>query len=109
MARPTLAPMAAVPPGRPWVRALGFGLISGVLAGFALVGLIAAPLFLWAEATEPGLGLQRPLVRNGLRVAPVLGLVTFAMTAAFATWWRYRTEDAGTVGDADRRSRATPE
>ena len=58
---------------------------------------------------EPGLGLQRPLVRNGLRAAPVLGLVTFAVTAAFATWWRYWAEDAGTVGDADRRSRATPE
>ena len=109
MARPTLAPMAAVPPGRPWLRALGFGLIAGVLAGFALVGLIAAPLFLWAEATEPGLGLQRPLVRNGLRVAPLLGLVAFAMTAALATRWRHRAEDAGAVGDADRGPRATPE
>jgi len=78
-------------PGRPWLPAVGFGLLAGVLAGFALVGLIAAPLFLWAAATEPGLGLQRPFVRHGLRTAPLVGVVGFAVTAVVATLWRVRS------------------
>lgn len=76
--------------GRPWWPAVGFGLLAGVLTGFALVGLIAAPLYLWAKATEPGLGLQRPFVRGGLRAAPLVGLAAFALTAALSTRWRLR-------------------
>lgn len=86
---------AAAAPRRPWSRALGFGLVAGALTGFALVGLIAAPLFLWAMATEPGTGLQRPVVRGGLRLAPVLGLLAFALTAAVCVRWRLRHEEPG--------------
>lgn len=75
-----------------WWPAIGFGLLAGVLTGFALVGLVAAPLFLWAKATEPGLGLQRPLVRDGLRAAPLLGLAAFALTTVVATRWRLREQ-----------------
>jgi hypothetical protein len=76
--------------GPPWRAAVGFGLVAGLLVGFALVGLIAAPLFLWAAATEPGTGLQRPFVRHGLRSAPFVGLVGFAVTAVGAAAWRRR-------------------
>ncbi len=65
-------------------------LLAGALAGFALIGLIAAPLFLWAKATEPELGLQRPFVRDGLRAAPFLGLAAFALTAVLSARWRLR-------------------
>ena len=82
--------MASGSPLRPWRRALGFGLVTGALVGFALVGLIAAPLFLWAQATEPGRGLQRPFVRNGLRAAPLLGLAAGLLTAVLSTRWRLR-------------------
>lgn len=84
------------PPSRPhrdWRRALGFGLLAGALTGFALVGLIAAPLFLWAMATEPETGLQRPAVRNGLRMAPALGLLAFAVTAVLCARWRLLHQD----------------
>ena len=81
---------------------MGFGLLAGALAGFSLVGLIAAPLFLWAAATEPGLGLQRPFVRSGLRAAPLLGLLAFSLTAAVATRWRLRDHSGG------GRARMTP-
>lgn len=77
-----------------WRRALGFGLLAGALTGFALVGLIAAPLFLWAMATEPETGLQRPGVRNGLRLAPVLGLLAFSVTAVACARWRLLHPDA---------------
>jgi hypothetical protein len=82
---------------RPWSRALGFGLLAGTLTGFALIGLIAAPLFLWAMATEPGTGLQRPAVRSGLRWAPLLGLIAFSVTAVLCTRWRltHETSEAG--------------
>ena len=69
---------------------MAFGLATGLLVGFALVGLIAGPLFLWAKGTEPGIGLQRPFVRNGLRAAPLTGLAAFALTTALATRWRLR-------------------
>lgn len=99
MARRTLAPMLARPPEGPdraedagpsWWPAIGFGLLAGVLTGFALVGLVAAPLYLWAKATEPGIGLQRPFVRSGLRAAPLLGLAAFSVTAVLSTRWRRR-------------------
>ena len=76
--------------GRRWRQAVGFGLIAGTLTGFALIGLIAAPLFLWAKATEPELGLQRPFVRDWLRAAPFLGLAAFALTAVLSARWRLR-------------------
>lgn len=99
------APELAAPPGgapepaaaagrdRLWPRAVAFGLLAGALTGFALIGLMAAPLFLWAKATEPGIGLQRPLVRNGLRLAPVIGLLAFAVTTVLSTRWRLRHEE----------------
>ena len=67
---------------------MAFGLGTGLLVGFALVGLIAGPLFLWAKATEPGIGVQRPFVRTGLRAAPLAGLVAFALTAVASARWR---------------------
>lgn len=85
-------PPAAGHGGRRWPRALAFGLAAGALTGFAVIGLVAAPLFLWAKATEPGIGLQRPLVRDGLRLAPALGLLVFAVTALFAARWRLSHE-----------------
>ena len=95
--------MAAGAPDRPgarrrWREAVGFGLLTGMLAGFALVGLIAAPLFLWAQATEPELGLQRPFVRSGLRAAPFVGLAAFVLTTVLSARWRLRSS----AGD-DRR------
>jgi hypothetical protein len=81
-------------PSRPWGRAIGFGLLAGTLTGFALIGLVAAPLYLWAQATEPGIGLQRPMVRNGLRTAPVLGLVAFTVTTVLSARWRLRNHAA---------------
>jgi hypothetical protein len=75
---------------RSWWAPIGFGLLAGALVGFALVGLIAAPLFLWAAATEPGVGLQRPFVRHGLRSAPYVGLAGFALTTVLSTGWRRR-------------------
>ena len=99
MAPPTSSgpaePRAAVR-GRSWARAIGFGLLAGMLVGFALVGMIAAPLYLWAKATEPEVGLQRPLVRSGLRLAPLLGLVAFLLTTVLSTRWR--------LGDQARRA-----
>jgi hypothetical protein len=95
MARRSLDPMPPRTPTRAWRRALGFGLLAGALTGFALIGLISAPLFLWAKATEPGLGLQRPLVRDGLRLAPFLGLLAFAVTAVLSVRWRLREQDPG--------------
>ena len=88
-------------PRRQWGRAIGFGLLAGTLTGFALIGLIAAPLYLWAQATEPGIGLQRPMVRNGLRTAPVVGLVAFAVTTVLSARWRLRNHAPGT-GQNDR-------
>ena len=76
--------------GGRWGPALAFGLIAGLLVGFALIGLIAGPLFLWAKATEPGIGLQRPFVRAGLRAAPPAGLAAFAITALLSVRWRLR-------------------
>ena len=95
MARRTLTPMSTGSADRAlsrrrWRQAIGFGLLAGALTGFALIGLIAAPLFLWAKATEPELGLQRPFVRNGLLAAPLLGLAAFAVTAVLSTRWRLR-------------------
>ncbi|MEO5679307.1 MAG: hypothetical protein ABIS47_06535 [Acidimicrobiales bacterium] len=75
---------------RPWGAAVAFGLVAGLLVGLALVALIAAPLYLWAQATEPGLGLQRPLVRSGLRAAPLAGLVASGVTSLAAAGWRLR-------------------
>jgi hypothetical protein len=85
--------------GRLWRQAIGFGLLAGTLTGFALIGLIAAPLFLWAKATEPELGLQRPFVRDWLRAAPFLGLAAFVLTAVLSARWRLRearNEGSGT-------------
>ena len=91
-------PEAEVPDGAParrrWSQAVGFGLLAGALTGFALIALIAAPLFLWAMATEPGIGLQRPVVRSGLRLAPVLGLLAFSVTAILCARWRLSHEVA---------------
>ncbi len=98
MASPTpsgMAPPEAARHGRPWAQAIGFGLLAGVLVGFALIGMIAAPLYLWAKATEPEVGLQRPLVRSGLRLAPLLGLLAFFLTTVLSARWR--------LGDAARR------
>ncbi|MFP5376694.1 MAG: hypothetical protein ACLGIO_07945 [Acidimicrobiia bacterium] len=78
-------------PARPWRQAIGFGLLVGVLTGFAVLGLVAAPLFLWAQATEPGVGLQRPFVRNGLRAAPLVGLAAAVLTTVLTVRWRLRS------------------
>ena len=83
-------PGVAPPATRLWLPALAFGVGTGLLVGFAVVGIIAGPLFLWARATEPGVGLQRPFVRSGLRAAPVAGLVAFAVVAVAVGRWRLR-------------------
>lgn len=75
---------------REWGPAVAFGVGVGLLVGFALIGLIAGPLFLWAKATEPVSGLQRPFVRTGLRAAPLAGLVAFTVTAILSARWRLR-------------------
>ena len=90
--------MAPESPVRPWRRAVGFGLVVGVLVGFALVGVIAAPLFLWAQATEPGIGLQRPFVRRGLRAVPLVGLAGAVLAAGLTTRWHLRPRPAGRGG-----------
>ena len=81
---------SAPPATRRWGPALALGVGTGLLVGFALIGLIAGPLFLWAKATEPGIGLQRPFVRSGLRAAPLAGLAAFALTAVLVARWRLR-------------------
>lgn len=83
-------PGAAPPARRAWLPALAFAVGTGLLVGFAVIGIIAGPLFLWARATEPGVGLQRPFVRSGLRAAPLAGLVAFAVSAVVAGRWRLR-------------------
>ena len=77
-------------PRRVWGPAVAFGLATGLRVGFGLVGVIGRPLLLSAKGTEPGIGLQRPFVRNGLRAAPLTGLAAFALTTALATRWRLR-------------------
>ena len=90
MGPPDPNPARASERRRPWGPAVAFGLATGLLVGFALVGLIAGPLFLWAKATEPDSGVQRPFVRNGLRAAPLAGLAGFVPTAVLSTRWRLR-------------------
>ena len=83
-------PRVAPPARHGWLPALAFAVGTGLLVGFAVVGIIAGPLFLWARATEPGVGLQRPFVRSGLRAAPVAGLVAVAVVAVVVGRWRLR-------------------
>lgn len=81
------APTAA---RRPLARSIALGVVMGMLLGAAVLGAVALPLFFFAEAVEPGRGVDRPLVRNGLLgvavPAGVLGAVVGG--ACVGRWYR---------------------
>jgi hypothetical protein len=75
---------------RPVLLAVLMGLAVAVAAIGVVFSIIAIPLFALARFTEPGHGLDEPLIRNGLlRVAvPVGALLGTATGVAVALWYR---------------------
>lgn len=80
------------------------GAVVGVLLGAAVLGAVALPLFFFAEAVEPGRGVDRPLVRNGLLgVAVPAGVIGAVVGGALVGRWYHRggtwpREETGSLG-----------
>ena len=75
---------------RPVLLAVVVGLAVALAAIGVVFSIIAIPLFALARFTEPGHGLDEPLIRNGLvRVAIPAGAVLGTLTGlAVARWYR---------------------
>lgn len=75
---------------RPVARSVAAGLVVGVLLGSAALAVVALPLLFFAQAVEPGQGLDRPLVRTGLLgvAVPAGGVVAVVGGVAVGTWYR---------------------
>ena len=74
--------------------AVAVGVATAVVAFLAAVGVFALPLFGLAQALEPGSGVDRPFIRNGLLGvalpgAAVVGVVAGALAAR---WYGRRSQ-----------------
>jgi len=74
----------------PILLAVVVGLAVALAAIGVVFSIIAIPLFALARFTEPGHGLDEPLVRNGLLhvAVPVGALLGTATGVAVALWYR---------------------
>lgn len=76
---------------RSWPRAVGVGILGGVLAAALVLILVALPLFFFALAAEPDQGTGRPFVRTGLvDVALPLAAVVGLIAGPLAARWHLR-------------------
>ena len=76
---------------RPWPRCVGLGLLVGLGVAGLVLTLIVLPIYAFAQATEPGLGLGRPVLRNGiLHVGVPASIGSGLLSAAFVTRWYRR-------------------
>lgn len=74
---------------RSWRAALVAGVTGGVVAAALVVIFIALPLFFLAAVTDQDDGLDRPLVRDGLRAAPFIAAAVSVPAGVLAgRWWR---------------------
>ena len=74
---------------RSWRATLVAGIAGGLLAAALVVILIALPLFFLAAVTDKDDGLDRPIVRDGLRAAPFIAVaVVVPAGVLIGRWWR---------------------
>jgi hypothetical protein len=77
------------PVRRPVLLALAVGVAVAMAAIGIAISIVAIPLFALARFAEPGSGLDRPVIRSGLRVAIPVGVVLGTATGlAVARWFR---------------------
>ena len=72
-------------------RSLILGLAVGVATTALGITVVALPLFLFAQSTEPARGVDRPFIRTGLvNVAVPAGLVLGVTVGALSGRWYRR-------------------
>ena len=74
------------------MSARNIGLVLGAaVLGFGVgVALTAVPLFAFARFVEPGSGLDRPMIRSGLRLVIPVSVVVATVAAAVTGRWLAR-------------------
>ena len=71
-------------------RNVGLVLGAAVLAFGVAVALTALPLFAFARFVEPGSGLDRPVIRSGLRLVIPVSVLAGVVAAGVTGRWLAR-------------------
>ena len=79
--------MPAAPARRSVVLAVAAGLAIAFSAMAIVVSIVAIPLFALARFAEPGTGLDRPMIRDSLRVAVPIGVILGTVTGLAVGRW----------------------
>jgi hypothetical protein len=76
---------------RPLLKACLIGVAVGLVVLAVAFAIVAIPFVALATFAEPGQGLDRPLIRDGVsRVALPAGLVVGLVTGGVVAWWYRR-------------------